>query len=533
MSFDDLELTVEVVKPDGRRYGWDSHGDAEDIFTGLGFSTKRMEGFSSMSLTLPRRIDQEHPDIELRDEVNVHSATGDIVWEGRVSAAPRSLDDGGHSIGVQATGWISSAKDRKFAGIYVDRDTGQWKEPGLLRQGVIATALWGQTKFQASAGQGGLVWNLPNESLPIVETKELHYDAGNDRVATVMYKGSRAGSWGSFASPLLYTDDNATMSSAASVALTLDSTLRTATVATPERHAMLEVRNTSAPVTPAAGQQQKLDQIAVYGNHGLTLREVDGSSEPYGVYGSDVMEHIIRSYCPKLRWAGNPSTYPISHLPFRDLTFPYDALLEINRFHLLELACWEGREVHWYPNDPDDYDWIVSADDPGFTIEQEGDAIDDQANGILIQFTDLAGETHILSPADYAELRDDDESNPANRHGDPAWTDRVLTHPCRLGDALQMGRALLAEHNKPKSPGSYSFSGYLRDRQGNWQPGWKVRATQKILLADHPNRSPRFITETSWNGDSHRGTIHTDQGAQRMDAYFDRLATAYAAHGLA
>lgn len=534
-TLDSLELAVEVVKPDGRRYLWDAHGYAEDVPTGVGFSTKRQEGFSTFSCTLARRGDEDHPDIELRDELNVLSASGDVVWEGRVTAAPMSLDDDGWSIDVQATGHIAALKDRKFVDVFVDRDVAQWREPSLLERGARGTAGWEQDISYSVTSERGLVFHgkadgtspVPNNAV----TSKVYRMPTSRTVTAIQYKGTQVNTT-SVEAATLYTDSDPDMSSASSTALTLNGALQTASPTTPEQYAELRAKATAGHVPGATVPfTRTYSQLAVYGT---SLATYAISGEPNGVYASEAMEHILSNYCTGLTWAGNDTTYPIAHLAFRDLIYPYDALLEINRFHLLDLACWENKTVTWRPIDLSDWDWEVSQSDPGYKMTLEGD--DDQGsgfNGIVIQYTDLAtDEVKVLWPDEHDELRDDDELNPANRHGQPHWADETLTHKCLEADALQMGRALLAERNQPKAPGNHTISGYVRNRQGVWQPAWKVRAGDRIVVVDHPNRRPRLITETSFSADSKTLTLSTDMEIRRIEAFVDRLDMALQANGL-
>lgn len=535
MSDADLELYVEITKPDGRFFRWDGDGYAEDIPAGLVCSSKRMEGFSTFSCTLPRRIDEDYPDVELRDELAVYSASGDTAWEGRVSAAPRSMDDG-HSIDIQAVGWMASARDRPFQENIVDRDLSRWGASSTQRK--VALNATFRVTDPSAADKVRTSFSGPWTTTPGRPTSEAWYDSGGIPIGSLQYFWTRGANVSSGA------DANFTWLAGLAddrVATTLDQTgdlqaagpgSGTVTALGTRAYGLLAFSYGNV----AAGDQREYaidwGPVAVYGTHGLTLRDV-AAGEPQGVYASDVMAHVIATYCPKLRWAGNDSTYPIPHLVFRELTDPYDALLACNAFHLFDLACWEDRTVHWAPVDLSDWDWEIRLDDPGVKIQLEGDSDDDLANGIVIEYTDLlTGEAKVLWPDDHDELTDSDELNPANRHGDEKWVSRKLTNPALEGSALQMGRALLAEHNQPKSPGQYTVEGYVRDRQGTWQPGWKVRSGERIVIADHPNRRPRLITETQWSAESHSLTLATDSAIQRIDAYLDRTAMALAANGL-
>jgi hypothetical protein len=84
--------------------------------------------------------------------------------------------------------------------------------------------------------------------------------------------------------------------------------------------------------TPAGadGARYAIDwsKLALYGSHGLTLRQGD-TAEPLGVYASDVIKNIAARWCPLLDTSGVQDTsYVIQHLAFRDRTYPYDAFLE-------------------------------------------------------------------------------------------------------------------------------------------------------------------------------------------------------------
>src|SRR5262249_24675158 len=122
--------------------------------------------------------------------------------------------------------------------------------------------------------------------------------------------------------------------------------------------------------------------------------------------------------------------------------------------------------------------------------------------------------------------------NPANKHGLQVWTEVELSIPCDQGTTLQIGAAVLAEFNQPKAPGTITVKGHVRDRAGHWQQGWKVRAGDRIAITDHPNDRPRHVHETSWNHGSLTLTIAVDSTFQRIEAYFDRVASAVQAAGL-
>jgi hypothetical protein len=529
-----LELHAEVTLADGTRYRWDASARlASDRPQGISFRTKKGEGFADAALTLSRRIDRDYVDLNLLDDFALVGYDGSVAYEGRVGANPRSLGESSHQMTLQLQGWMSHGKDRKFQEIWVDRDVTQWKTPPFNRQAGLA-GTYDQGKLQVTADSGGLVWNAPNEALPTNTINEAWYAAPTGlSVAKVQYKGARVGTFTGFEGPLLVgndSDDGNT--SVGTYALTLDDTLRSQAI-TARRYLYLRALVSAGPVTPPVGTQQRYSKIAVYGNHGLTTRAID-STTPDGLYASDVISNIAQRYCPRLSTTGvQPTTYAIPHLVHDQPIYPYDAWLDINKYHLWSLGVWENKTLTYKPYDLSDYDWEVRLSDPGVTIDLQGDSVDQLANGICVNFTDVVtGGPGRITPNDDSTLLDTNPNNPATTHGLTLWTEITLSSPTTAVAAAQIGRAALAEFNQPKAPGTIRVKGYIRDRAGHSQPAWKVRADQRIAITDHPNDRPRLIGETDWNHDQKLLTIGVDSTLQRVDAVLDRISTALHAANL-
>jgi hypothetical protein len=272
--------------------------------------------------------------------------------------------------------------------------------------------------------------------------------------------------------------------------------------------------------------------VAVYGSSGIDLA---GETLPLGVTASNVIRHVA-TYCPMLNTAGVQDTgHVIGHLAFRDRTDPYDAFLEVNRYHRWELAVWEDRTLHFFPADFTKADWVVRTDDPGVGIQLQGDSAENLANGIVIQFEDVVtGNSRTITPDQDARLQDLSELNPVNRSaGYPVWTEQTLSTPCTYEDAVAVGGALLAEFNQPKAPGGITLGPWVRDRYGVEHPSHKVRSMETIAVEDLPNDRPRLITSTDYNDDSRQMSVGVEGGVYRVDAWLDRLATAAQAQNLA
>jgi hypothetical protein len=523
-----LDLFAEVTTADGTKYKWDANQEPGSRPQGLRFATKIGEGFSDGSAQLARRIDQDYPDLALVNDLVLTGADGSVAYEGRLAAMPRDLGDR-HSIGVTLAGHMAHAKDRRFQEIYVDRDMGQWNNWPLTRRIALA-GTYSLGDFSWSQENGGLAVGLPNQALGAQTLAETWYVAPlGVKIAKVIYRGATTSLPASWEVRLRPADDYA---SADSYTLTFDDTLRTQTLTTNRRYIGLALYSNGSAVTPASGALIRASKVAAVGDHGLTLHTGD-PVEPDGVYGSDVIRDICARFCPELDTSGvQNSDYVIQHLAFRDRTFPYDAFLEINKFHLWHLGVWEGKRLDWRPYDLTDYDWEIRTDDPGITFSPQGPSTENLFNGTEVTYTDiLSGETNTLTPDVYSDLADSSLTNPWNQHGRQKWDPITLSSPTHLDSALQLGRGILADRNRPRTPGTITVKGYIRDRAGNPQPCWKPRAGQTISVTNFPNDTPRLIVETSYDDDNKEITIALDLPFATVEAYLDRQANALQAAG--
>lgn len=535
-----LDLAVEVIDAAGVRTRWDPGDEiAGNRPQGVSFSTKRGDGFAEGSVTLARRIDRDYVDLNLFDDVTFVGADGSTAYEGRIGAQPRSFDDA-HSISVALAGWMSHARDQPFTAVYVDRDLGAWQPPSRSRQ---ATLLAGNNSVQGFDAARDTTNALPALIMkiegawvsPYAPVSEALYDAGANNLVSQVYYWTQGGP-GVASGPNFGFEVHGGSSDASFDVHSGDLWAGTDLIGyTPVGAVRRYIAFTfSFPTTPGgadgASYTLGLRNLAVYGYTNVSPTGPD----PKGFAASDVITDIASQYCPMLNTAGvQDTTYPIPHLVFRDQTDPYDAFLEVNKYHLFELGVWENKTLTYAPANLTDYDWEVRLSDFGVKVELQGDSIADLANGIIVEYDDVqSGRKDALVPSVVSELQDTNPDNPANTHGITRWAKLTLTSPTTRDAAIQIGRTALVESNQPKAPGTITVAGHLRDRAGHWQQGWKVRAGDTIAITDHPNDSPRLVTETSWNHDSKQLTITVDSTNQRIEALFDRVSTALTAAGL-
>jgi hypothetical protein len=505
-----------------------------------------MEGFERLSFVLRRRIDLESPDIELFDTIRAISMSGAIIWEGRVSALPRQLDADGHSLQIEAVGFMAAARDRKFAEVYVDGDLTAWEPPNLARQFALTAANFTIEPSTVVAGTGvthtaALVLRITgNWVSPIKKVSEAMYtfpegSSGFGYVYFWSLLSQAGGSW----THVFTTSDNGDSNTATVVETSGNfGGADTAGYWGPATVTNRGQRYVNATwyfnATPAGAASDEftnsLRLLRVYGNTGLPFYGTD----PKGFLVSDIIRDICRRWVPQLDPSGVQATeYPVQQAAWRERTDPYDAWLDLNRYHLWELAVWEGPTLHYGPIDASDYDWEVRLDDYGTTVDLQGDTTEELANGIVVEFDNpLTGSRDIVSPADYPELADTSADNPVNKHGLTVWTEKSLSSPATPDDAVQIGRAALAEFNQAKSPGTIGVTGHIRDRNGAFRPAFDVRAGDTVAITNHPNDRPRIVSETSWDGTSKTMRMAVDTTAKYLDAFLDRVATAITgAHG--
>lgn len=543
-----LALSVNLTDASGAvtRLGSEDT-NPEDVPTNISFRTAR-DGFADASMTLNRRIDRDYIDVNLLDEIELVGADGTTAYEGRIGAAPRSFD-GQHSVSLQFAGWIAHARDRQFSEIYVDRDMSQWREPGRGRivnivasnfeQPGAPTLLFDATSsLQAIVVRHEDVWTAPY--LPLAET---WYDAGtNNRIGRVYYDIVNVGaaSTANVNWDLIVRTSSDDIFSAIPVSsgdiwasVPLASSISDTTGLS--RYAVISFFYNA---TPGGGAGNVLSvhvrNLSVYGNHGLTLR----GTEPAGVYASDVIANVAQRFCPKLNTGGvQATTFPIPHLVFRELTHPYDAFLEVNKYHLWDFGVWENKTLFYKPIDLTDYDWEIRLDDHDYpaNVSLQGDSTQDLANGVTVQYTDvLTGQQNVLLPTSFTDLTDPDVENPFTKHGYQGWKNYQVSVPTTQEAALQLGRAALAEFNQPMAPGSITIGPHIRDRAGHPQQAWKVRAGDRVAITSSTSLSdrPRMISETSYDHDAKRVTMSLEGGVKRLDAVVDRLTVALQAANL-
>lgn len=541
-----LDLYAEVESADGTRYNWNANAsDPGSRLRNFSFSTRIGEGFGNGSGQLARRIDGDYSDLNLVQMVRVAGADGDVAYEGRLAASPRELDDS-HSIGVTLAGLMAHAKDRRFSEVYVDRDLGAWGQMTARRRSAYLTTNWMPHDSQQIADTTDTSATNTTTAIngawvnPYKPVSEAWYDAGpGNLIAKIGYSWkidgplSSADAQWAWAVILSGDDIASSFTTSGNLRAAGPSTLQTFTSTSGWRYGLLQLLYNSTPAgSDGIVQGIAWSKLAAYGNHGLTLYTGE-PGEPDGVYASDVLRDIVTRFCPLLDTIDVEDTdYVIQHVAFKDRTYPYDAFLELNKYHLWHLGVWDHGRLAFRPYDLSEYDWEIRTDNPGTTFAPVGPTTEDVFNGVEVTYTDiLTGKQNTVTPDDDSTLLETSDENPWNEFGVPHWYPLQLSTPTTRAQAIQIGVAALAEKNRPKTAGSLSIRGYIRDRAGNLQPAWKVRAGDVIRVTDF-NEINRLIVETTYDDETKTLTAAIDLPFQTLDALFDRQANALQARGL-
>jgi hypothetical protein len=534
-----IELDVELETRDGTLFRFDATSiKASNRPMGLSFNTQRGEGYGPGGFSVVRKAMRDYEDLNLLDKVRFIGKNGEVAYAGRVHDLART-NDPQQQISVTTVGPMAMAKFRRFSEIYIDSDLTRWGEASAQRRADLVLAGY---SLAASVGVGAksvddaeqaLVMDFSNVQTAAGRNMLGHavYSSGGPEIAAVLYQ----------LSVLAGPTGNPTWIDRVSTALNALFTegFKAGTdlnASNGQGELLGESGSKFAAVSSYFGDgggTQMTDLHAwllkVIGTHGLPLQ---GTWPDVGLTVSDILAHIFTNFTP-LTWAGGSTTYPVKHAAYR-AAFPYDAAKTLNDLHLWELAVYGDEEVLFYPADLTKADWQIRTDDPGVRFNPlQGDSIDGFGNGVEVTFTDFTGEQHTIYPDENEELRDLSESNPANLHGVDLWKPFDCAHPTTEADAVQQGRAYLADQNRPKSPGTISIKGgYIKDGAGHWQQGWKPNAGETIALTNHPNDAPRLITSTpKWNQDSKELTISVDNGFELLEAFIAREKVAREAAG--
>jgi len=531
-------LTVQVTHADGRVSRWaGDEPDPANVPAGLGFQTAIPGGYTSCTLTLPRSITRDYPDLSLFDDVKVLAPGGQVRWHGYVSRLPREHADQPR-VSVECVGWSGALKwDQSFREIYVDHDKSGWGGPTPAR---IAEALG--DGYREHAPQGTTLMIDIAATAGALPFSEAWYDSGGIPIGSLYYSWLNTNAnvsdpdwywWARFVSGPTLADGYDTGSNLRTGAAT-----GTETPATAGRtHVALQhFYNTTIPSPSDPPLQATIDfQVAaVYGAHGLTKRGVGTATDAPGFFASDIIENVVARQCPFMRRNITPTSFVVPQAAFKSPTDADTVTAAVNAYHLFEYGCWtahDGAPEFFYRMPTDELVWEARLDQ-GAELSPEGDDATGWWNGVVVSYQDNYGRDRVAGPtgsgADVTSdsLLDQSEGNPVNAHGlGRKWANLGLSSPTTSTGAVQIGAAWLTEQNLPQRRGAITLAGTVNHPTEGAVPVTRVRAGDWIRVADKPGDVARRIVSTSYQ---HPGQLTCDVGGMpaRVEAILERIGVA-------
>ncbi len=542
-------LTLVVDRLDGTQVRWGpQEPEGWKIPQGLSFSTGTPGGFTDLTCELLRRIDIDQDDENLLGDVTVYGPGAEIVWQGRFKEFPRQTGHG-NTTTPGAEGWVAHLRDdASFRDIYVDRDLTRWQGPGVAESLALTAAAFSPVAativpdLSAASLKTGISDTWVVGARPMCEP---FYDAQAIPIGSLYYAWKRDtttvdnadANW-AWQALLSTNDTNTAFDTTGSLRAAGPGTgTLTATTSTKLFAVLQFYYGTSGGI---AGTDYAIywTCLAIYGNHGLTKRGSESATAAKGFYASDVIPHVLSNAAPLLNYTTgtdgtivNTSTV-LEQLCFLDPTTAEEAVKKVNNVHLFDWGVWENRTFSFKA--PDDSDpWQVRIGD-GVYFKADGPTGDETFNGVVVKYTDPAGQTRYVGPtgatkvhATDASLLDASATNPVNKAGIPKkWALLELSDPNTLAGATAVGAVFLLDRAQPQRRGELEITGFVTHPVKGKRPAWAVRAMDYITITDTTNTdisTPRRIIATKYDHDSRKLTATLDNNAHTLESLLELI----------
>jgi hypothetical protein len=427
---------------DGTRYKWDANQAPAPGRRTSASARRSGRASATRSLQLARRIDQDYPDLNLVNTSRSPARTGRRV-RGPHRAMPRDLGDR-HSIGVTLAGWMAHAKDRKFQ---ESTSTGRrargarcpsTSEKAAARSPAVdfGDFSWANRQRRArlrapepGARRAAIAEDVVHQAPPGVHGREGRLP----RQDTASRPGGRRRS-GSTPRPAAATSSRTSTP-------TLDDTLRYADRSR-RRHAPVRWRDVYSNGPPPPRRRRERPVLASSPSTATTASRYTGdTSEPDGVYASDVIRDIARATARCSTPAACRTPYVIQHL-----AFPTARSRTTRSSSSTSTTCGtsaSGRtsgSTSSRTTSPTTTGRSAPTT-PGTTFSPQGPSTENLFNGIAVTYTDpltgvVSTRSRRTTTRTLADTSTDEPVEPARHHH---WDEITLSTPDARAQALQLG----------------------------------------------------------------------------------------------
>jgi hypothetical protein len=524
------QIAVSLNLSDGRtlRFGGDE-ADVENIPYDISFDTQIPGGFNGASITLPKPANLYSDDARLFSDAVIYGAGGRTLYEGFVTSVPQV---GANEIRLELSGW-AQALDRyqTFKEIFVDRDLGAWEGPSteIVVSSTGLTFLapdveWSDTSpaliFKAEANRPSPYVSAFYDAGSGLTVKSIYYDMTS--ASSSSYTGEVGNSSTSAALTFSETTGDLITGATSSASGTFSAT-------TARRYGRIQFAILGT-VASNVNHNMTMKNVAVYGDHGLTLRGTD----PKGVFGSDVIRYVIaQTLLNSTSESVESSSEIIRHLAFREDT-PIPSVIEqvtaigSSTIQPNDWGVYEDKTFFWRTPGTYGRTWHVRRDQVA-TPTSDGPQADQRVAGIKVIYSDASGRERSVGPVgsnadtETNDLLSIDPDNPASQIPGAFEVVNVGLVPLEQS-AINIGKLILNERNALRWRGSVELQGEATDENGNRYPVALVRAGDTIVIEDDADTTPRTINSTSYTHSDLRLTANVGARPDTLESLLGRLA---------
>ncbi|HEV2790829.1 MAG TPA: hypothetical protein VGV69_05980, partial [Solirubrobacterales bacterium] len=543
--------------PGGRTYRWGEDEIAPDqAIEDLSDSDAVPGGYKELSGSLARRPSVDYGDMQRGTRIELFGAGQMKLGEYRLQQAPQTSGDkivmDPAAVGYQA----NLSDDESAREIFRDVDLGSWQEASARRRATAPERFGGTSEILPAGDPNGsnarpALMHSFTEMAAGTDAVENWYDANGIELGRVDHRYVNVKNMTPSANWLTRivanTDDISTSWSIVHEHNAASSVAEVDVDLIPAGMRWLQIyHGYTGEVTGAVDTQAQWRNIAVYGRHGLTVR--NSSTPEAGLLASDVIAYAIAKWAPQLTFSTGsrgtirPTGFPIPHLVFKDSTTVADMIDQANRFELSEWAVWHGQEgPTFYLNPRGEREgrkrWRARVRPA--QLKETGPSMDRVFNGVLVQYPDVDGTQKVVAPtgSGYAvtssALIDEDPLNPANQvPGLRRWTKIAMNSVATRLGAIETGKRFLEQTKLLDGSGEATLNGYVEDDHGLFWPYYCVRSGDLIEFVDSSIPGDRYIVSASRSRSSRSVTISLDAPPDSMEALLERLGVQLMARGL-